>query len=177
MSTTTWNRLEHGRPDCRGAWQVELQTEQRWDDDETKGMRAICATCGVVHNVYAWSRATDDHEAVEDYQRPRLSHGETPLADLPESVTEKVAGMTVRGSKWGWGGARDPRGPELLDVIADGRVVGRLQRTRGPRGGEQWWWAALDSRTGRVSGCDQGAVKSRTAAVRAILAALAAVPA
>lgn len=170
MSAVTWNRLEHLADGCRGAWQVELGTAVRWNDvPETKGMRAICTSCGVVHDVYAWSRATDDHEAVEDYQRPLLIHREDYLSNQPESVVEKVAGVTLRGSKWGWGGARDPRGPELLDIIAEGRVIGRLQRTRGPRGGQQWWWAAVDP-DGHVRGAGQGASKSRTAAVREVLA-------
>lgn len=169
--SATWDVARHAVEGCRGSWSVELNTEHRWDDDELRGLRAICATCGAVLEVTAWSHASDDGETIPDQHRPRLTIDDTPLARRPEAITERAAGLLLRGAGWGWAGARDGE-PRHWDAIADGRVVGRLERGRGPRGGELWWWAVL--------GADQrvttnGQSKTRTAGARAIAAALAVV--
>lgn len=158
---------------CRGTWTVEVCTEHRWDDDVTTGMRVLCTTCGVVHEARAWTRATDEPEddtPVPEKDRPRMSVFDAPLINYPESVTETAAGLTLRGTEWGWG-SRD-EGPRRWDAIAAGRVVGRIERYQTARRAVRWGWVALEQghHIANGDGCH-----TRAAAAKAIAAARSAV--
>jgi hypothetical protein len=171
MSGKTWDQLRHAQDECRGTWTAEVCTEHRWDDDGTTGMRVICTSCGVMHEARAWTRATDQPEddvPVPELHRPRLSVFDSLLANCPESFTETAAGLTLRGTSWGWWGQRK-EGPQVWDAIAAGRVVGHLERYVTAWHAVRWRWNVLDQdqHWGRAGeGCH-----TRAAAAKAIAAA------
>jgi hypothetical protein len=174
MSGKTWDQLQHAQDGCRGTWTVEVCTEHRLDDDVTTGMRVLCTSCGVVHEARAWTRATDEPEddvPVPEMHRPRLSVFDSLLVNCPESCTETAAGLTLRGTEWGWGSRTD--GPRRWDAIAAGRVVGRVERYLTARHAVRWSWVALDDAqqwSANGDGC-----QTRAAAAKAIAAARATV--
>jgi hypothetical protein len=170
------NRLEHGAtllphrlPDCPGRWAALTDCPPYGDafGRRARTVTLLCWECGVRYDLGATSSADDDPgaydlERVPDEHRPYLgvSYAGAGALELGAAVPpRKVAGVLVhadRGIAW----SRDPWDDAYWYLVTDrdGNVLGRVQKGRGPRGGDVYsvgagpddcghGWHAADFRT------------------------------